>query len=42
MVVAGRIGMPRTVSALLGGAVCFTLRMLAVWQNWQLPRASAF
>jgi len=26
----------------LGGALCFTLRMLAVWQNWQLPKAGAF
>jgi uncharacterized membrane protein YeiH len=33
---------PRTASALLGGAVCCTLRMFAVWQSWQLPRASAF
>lgn len=39
MVIGRRLGMPRTSSALLGGAVCFTLRMLAVWQHWQLPRA---
>jgi uncharacterized membrane protein YeiH len=42
MVIAPRLGIPRTSSALLGGAVCFTLRMLAVWQNWQLPKANAF
>jgi uncharacterized membrane protein YeiH len=42
MVIGGRLGLPRTSLALLGGAVCFTLRMLAVWQNWQLPKASAF
>jgi uncharacterized membrane protein YeiH len=42
MVISNRVGVPRTMSALLGGAVCFTLRMLAIWQNWQLPRAGAF
>ena len=42
MVAGARIGVPRTTAAILGGAVCFTLRMLAVWQNWQLPKAGAF
>jgi len=42
MVAGHRIGVPRTTAAILGGAVCFTLRMLAVWQNWQLPKAGAF
>jgi uncharacterized membrane protein YeiH len=42
MVAGQRIGMPRTTAAILGGGVCFTLRMLAVWQNWQLPKANAF
>jgi uncharacterized membrane protein YeiH len=26
-------------AALLGGAVCFLLRVLAVWRHWQLPTA---
>jgi uncharacterized membrane protein YeiH len=42
MVIGRRVGVPRVSAALLGGAVCFTLRMLAVWQNWQLPRAGPF
>jgi uncharacterized membrane protein YeiH len=42
MVVCHRIGVPRTQAAILGGAVCFALRMLAVWQNWQLPKANIF
>ena len=42
MIAGHRIGLPRTTSALLGGAVCFAVRILAVWQNWQLPKASSF
>jgi uncharacterized membrane protein YeiH len=42
MVAGRRIRIPRTSPAILGGTVCFTLRMLAVWQNWQLPKANAF
>jgi uncharacterized membrane protein YeiH len=24
----------------VGGGVCFVLRMVSVWQHWQLPRIS--
>jgi uncharacterized membrane protein YeiH len=41
VMVAGRkAGLPRTAAAIVGGAACFVVRMLAVWQNWQLPNAN--
>jgi uncharacterized membrane protein YeiH len=40
MVAGPRIAMQRT-TATFGCAVRFTLRMLAVWQNWRLPTAGA-
>ena len=39
MVLARKIGLPPTVSAVLGGAACFALRMVAVRQHWNLPKA---
>jgi hypothetical protein len=29
---------PRTSAALIGGAVCFLLRVISVWLHWNLPR----
>lgn len=40
MVAALRLSVPRGVTALLGGAVCFGLRMIAFWQHWNLPKVA--
>jgi len=43
ILVAGRkAGLPPTASAVVGGTACFAIRMLAVWQHWQLPNANGF
>jgi uncharacterized membrane protein YeiH len=41
LIVARRAGAPRTAAALLGGLACFTLRMVAISQHWQLPGSAA-
>jgi hypothetical protein len=41
MVVGARRGYPRWQAMLAGGAACFLLRELSVWQDWDLPRAAA-
>jgi uncharacterized membrane protein YeiH len=41
LVTSRRLGMPRLPAALLGGLACFVLRMLAIWQHWQLPTSLA-
>nr|WP_199045041.1 trimeric intracellular cation channel family protein [Dyella sp. ASV24] len=38
LVIGRRLGCPPAVAAVLGGAVCFILRIAAVRFNWQLPR----
>jgi uncharacterized membrane protein YeiH len=42
LVIARQLGWPPAWAATLGGTVCFILRMLAVWQHWNLPQAGAF
>jgi uncharacterized membrane protein YeiH len=37
MVVARKLGLGANWSALLGGAVCFVSRTIAIWQHWHLP-----
>ena len=37
LVLGLRLGLPAPATALLGGAVCFVVRMLAIWQHWNLP-----
>jgi uncharacterized membrane protein YeiH len=37
MIAARKLGAPPVVSALLGGLVCFGVRMVAVWRHWALP-----
>ena len=32
---------PRTWVMMLGGVTCFVLRMVAVWQHWNLPKVMA-
>lgn len=38
MLVALRVKMPRGLAMSLGAAACFVVRMLAVWQHWNLPK----
>ncbi len=40
LVVARSVKAPANVAAFLGGATCFGLRILAVWQHWHLPTAN--
>jgi uncharacterized membrane protein YeiH len=40
MVIARRLGVPPAIAAILGGVVCFSLRMVSVWRHWNLPRAA--
>jgi uncharacterized membrane protein YeiH len=40
-VLARRLGLPPTPAAVLGALGCFALRMLSVWQHWQLPGSVA-
>jgi uncharacterized membrane protein YeiH len=40
IVVLGRtLRLPPMLVAISGGLACFVLRLVAVWQNWQLPHA---
>jgi uncharacterized membrane protein YeiH len=41
MVVGRRLGLHPTFAAVLGGVLCFALRVLSVWWHWNLPKASA-
>lgn len=38
VVVGVRMKIPRTLAMSLGGVACFMLRMVAVWQHWNLPK----
>lgn len=40
MVICRRLGLSSPMSALLGGLVCFGLRVVSVWLHWNLPRIS--
>jgi uncharacterized membrane protein YeiH len=40
MVLGRRLGIHPTLAAILGGIVCFALRVLSVRLHWNLPRAS--
>jgi uncharacterized membrane protein YeiH len=37
MIVARKLGLPPAISAILGGLICFVLRIIAVWRHWALP-----
>jgi uncharacterized membrane protein YeiH len=37
MIAARKLGAPPLVSALLGGLICFGVRLVAVWRHWALP-----
>jgi uncharacterized membrane protein YeiH len=38
VVLGVRMKMQRGVAMILGASACFVLRMVAVWQHWNLPR----
>jgi uncharacterized membrane protein YeiH len=40
MVLGRKLGFHPTMAAVLGGVVCFALRVCAVWFHWNLPKAS--
>jgi uncharacterized membrane protein YeiH len=40
MIGARRLGLHPTLAAILGGAACFLLRVVSVWQHWNLPHVS--
>jgi uncharacterized membrane protein YeiH len=42
MVVLQHLGMKPRWAALIGGAACFALRLVSVWQDWQLPKVTGF
>lgn len=39
MILALRTGVPSRIAAFSGGIFCFALRLVAVWQHWNLPRS---
>jgi uncharacterized membrane protein YeiH len=41
MTIGVRRGIPRGRMMVIGGIVCFVLRVVAAWQHWGLPRAGA-
>ncbi len=40
MVAGVRRGLPRAWMMALGGVLCFLLRVVSVWQHWNLPRVT--
>jgi uncharacterized membrane protein YeiH len=40
MIAGLKLGGPRTLMAVAGAGVCFALRVVAVWQHWNLPRVT--
>ena len=41
LVVCRRLGLSASLAAMMGGVACFVLRLIAVWQHWQLPGSGA-
>ena len=42
MVIGMRLKMPRTWMMILGGTVCFALRVISVWRHWNLPKVNIY
>lgn len=38
MIASRKLGLSRVPSAVLGGVACFLLRVISVWQHWNLPK----
>jgi uncharacterized membrane protein YeiH len=41
VVACRKLKFPPVWSAVLGGSVCFLLRVVAVWQHWSLPKVAS-
>lgn len=41
MLAARKLRLSPTWAAVLGGIVCFLLRMISVWRHWNLPKVGA-
>ena len=39
VVIGDQLGIPSSVAAIVGAAICFCLRLLAIHRGWQLPSA---
>jgi len=39
MIIAKRLRLPSNLAAGIGGVTCFLLRVVSLWQHWNLPRA---
>src|SRR5271154_1154631 len=40
MIIGGRLRLKPAVAAIVGGTTCFLLRVISVWQHWNLPKVS--
>jgi uncharacterized membrane protein YeiH len=40
MIACRKVKIPPVWAALLGGAVCFLLRIVSLWQHWNLPKVA--
>lgn len=40
MILGKKMGLPSSVAAVLGGILCFALRLISVWRHWNLPTVS--
>ena len=40
MILGRRLGLSSTLAAVVGGMLCFALRLVSVWQHWNLPRVA--
>ena len=40
MILGRRLGLSSTLAAFVGGMLCFVLRLVSVWQHWNLPTVS--
>ena len=38
MILGRKLKLPPACAAVLGGVVCFTLRMVSLWRHWNLPK----
>jgi uncharacterized membrane protein YeiH len=41
MLAARKVRLSPTWAAVLGGTVCFLLRMISAWRHWNLPKVGA-
>jgi uncharacterized membrane protein YeiH len=40
MILGRKLGLRPAFTAVLGGVFCFVLRVVSVWQHWNLPRVA--